>query len=618
VTTETITFEAQTAPPSRGWRYGFLGFIVAVAFVAVLAAGFMAGLAVAYQSRAMPGVDVAGVSVAGMDRATAEAALRASLPALGDGQITVTVDGEPVALPYDSVARDYDLEAMLDAAFAVGRGGTLAEQSLDRVRSLIRGTSVRPIAEYDRDLARSRLMVIAVDKARDPVDASVSLPEGSAFFQTQPAVDGRTIDVDATLAAIDPLLAATDAGGATVAAVTQPVEPELTTAEAEAAATRASLLTAADIAVTSGKKRFTISNESLRSWVTFQAGPDGALVAAVDAKKLEKVVKGFAKKVDQAGTNARFRMSIGRGGRPTTIIASKPGRATDVAASVAAIQASLASPPANGLPTAELVVTSSQPAFTTEDAKVWKGKLKPIGRARWTTHFPQGDHNFNGKNIFIPAGLIDGYVVPPGGWFDFWTVVGEISRARGFGLGGAIINGHTQPQGALGGGICSCSTTLFNAALRYGLEMGDRRNHYYYITRYPLGLDATVFKSGGGSVQSMSFRNDTDSPILIHSWHSFGIINFQLWSVDSGRRVSFTRPTVRNVRPATTVVQYTSSLRRGARKQIEFPAAGKDVWVTRTVRDRHGKVISRTTFYSHYARVDGIILVGRSSAASAQ
>jgi vancomycin resistance protein YoaR len=162
-------------------------------------------------------------------------------------------------------------------------------------------------------------------------------------------------------------------------------------------------------------------------------------------------------------------------------------------------------------------------------------------------------------------------VVPPGGWFDFWTVVGEISRARGFGLGGAIINGHTQPQGALAGGICSCSTTLFNAALRYGLEMGDRRNHYYYITRYPLGLDATVFKSGGGSVQSMSFKNDTESPILIHSWHSFGIINFQLWSVDSGRRVSFTRPTVRNVRPATTVVQYTSSLRPGARKQIEFP-----------------------------------------------
>ncbi|HVQ21784.1 MAG TPA: peptidoglycan binding domain-containing protein, partial [Candidatus Saccharimonadia bacterium] len=332
MTTESITFEAQTAPPSRGWRYSILGFLVAVAFVAVLAAGFLVGLAVVYQSRAMPGVEVDGVSVAGMDRATAEAALRASLPALGDGEITVTVDSEPVALPYVSVARDYDLDAMLDAAFAVGRGGTIAEQSLERMRSLIRGTSVRPIAEYDHDLARRRLLVIAADKARDPVDASVSLPMGSAFFQTQPAVEGRTIDVDATLAAIDPLLATTDGGDATVAAVTQPVEPALTTAEAEAAATHASLLTAADIAVTSGKKQFTISNESLRSMLTFEPGPDGALVAAFDAKKLEKAVKGFAKKVDQAGTNARYRMSSGRGGRPTSIIPSKPGRATDVAA----------------------------------------------------------------------------------------------------------------------------------------------------------------------------------------------------------------------------------------------------------------------------------------------
>ena len=68
--------------------------------------------------------------------------------------------------------------------------------------------------------------------------------------------------------------------------------------------------------------------------------------------------------------------------------------------------------------------------------------------------------------------------------------------------GGAIINGRTEPQGALAGGICSCSTTLFNAALRAGFEMGARRNHYYYIDRYPLGLDATVFISGSGSVQT--------------------------------------------------------------------------------------------------------------------
>ena len=65
MTTESITFETQTSPPTRGLRYGVLGFIVAVAFVAILAVGFQAGLAVAYESKAMPGVTVAGVSVCG-------------------------------------------------------------------------------------------------------------------------------------------------------------------------------------------------------------------------------------------------------------------------------------------------------------------------------------------------------------------------------------------------------------------------------------------------------------------------------------------------------------------------------------------------------------------------
>ena len=615
MTTESITFEASAEPRLHGWRFGVLGFLVAVAFVIVLAAGFMAGLAVAYESKAMPGVAVAGVSVAGMDRTTAEAALRASLPALGDGGITLTVDAESVAIPYASVARDYDLAAMLDAAFQVGRQGTMAEQSLDRIRSLIRGTSVLPIAEYDRELARRRLMVIAAEMARDPVDASVSLPEGSAFFRAAPAVDGRTVDVAATLLAIDPILAATDAEVASVPAVTEPVEPGITTAEAQAAADHASLLAAADLTVTAGKQRFTIKNESLRAWVTFEAGPDGTIAPAFDPKRLEKVVKGYAKKVDQAGTNARYRMS---GGRPSSIIPSKDGRSTDVAASVAAIQAVLARPSSDGLPTAELTVASSKPAFTTEDAKTWRNKLKPIKRARWTTHFPQGERNFFGKNISIPTALINGYVVAPGEWFDFWEVVGELSRSRGFGPGGAIINGRTEPTGALAGGICSCSTTLFNAAVRYGLEMGDRRNHYYYIDRYPLGLDATVFKSGGGSTQSMSFKNDTNAPILIRGWTSFGIVNFQLWSVDSGRRVSFSRPIVRNIRPAGTIVQYTSSLRPGRRQQVEFPATGKDVWVTRFVRDRSGKLLRKETFYSHYARVTGIILVGRSSGAASR
>jgi hypothetical protein len=33
--------------------------------------------------------------------------------------------------------------------------------------------------------------------------------------------------------------------------------------------------------------------------------------------------------------------------------------------------------------------------------------------------------------------------------------------------------------------------------------------------------------------------------------------------------------------------------------------------VTRTVRDKSGKVIHRETYYSNYARITGVTLVGR-------
>ena len=66
--------------------------------------------------------------------------------------------------------------------------------------------------------------------------------------------------------------------------------------------------------------------------------------------------------------------------------------------------------------------------------------------------------------------------------------------------------------------MCSSSTTLFNAAMRAGLQMGARSNHKYYIPRYPLGLDATVSKMAGGGGQTMSFTNDMKHPIVIRSY----------------------------------------------------------------------------------------------------
>ena len=76
------------------------------------------------------------------------------------------------------------------------------------------------------------------------------------------------------------------------------------------------------------------------------------------------------------------------------------------------------------------------------------------------------------------------------------TAVGPIDAAHGYTMGGVIQGGKSDHTGAMGGGICSASTTMFNAAARAGLQIDERHAHFYYINRYPVGLDATVYSNG--------------------------------------------------------------------------------------------------------------------------
>ena len=87
-------------------------------------------------------------------------------------------------------------------------------------------------------------------------------------------------------------------------------------------------------------------------------------------------------------------------------------------------------------------------------------------------------------------------------------------------------------------------------------------------------------------------------------------VRFEIWGPPTGRTVTFSRPTIKNVVRATDSVQETTSIPAGTKKRIEYPVSGMQVWVTRTVRDAAGTVIHSNTWYSNYKRVNGILLVG--------
>ncbi len=593
--------------PSSRWAgpLRFAGaFLVTMAAGFVLVVAFLAGLSTAYADRAFPNVSVAGVQVGGLDRAAAEARLRAQLPSLATGQIVVQDGSATRSIPFSRVGRDYDYAAMLDQAFGAGRAATPVDQMLDEVRVLTSGYTVAPRVTFDPAALQAAVAELAVEVGTQPTDAGIRrVADGS--FTIVPSSAGRVLDQHALIAAAGRALSTTAAGDATLPISTIAVAPVIDDAAAAAARDAAVAMTSQPLTLTSGKQHFSFPAATLRTWVAFRATPNGGFEPTIETAAARAAVAKLAPKVAKAPTDAKY---LTGDGKVVGVLASVDGQALDPDRTLGAIQAALATPGTPSTPpSVQLALMAVSPSLSTDAAKKTAPLMTMVGS--WTTIYQPSEANYWGANISIPARTLDGYVVEPGAWFSFWDAIGEVSTAKGYGMGGAIIDGHTQEQGALAGGICSTSTTLFNAALRSGLQIGERSNHYYYISRYPVGLDATVSKSGS-SEQNMTFRNDTPYPVLIHSITGTGVVTFQLYSVPSGRKVSLTTPIVQNYSYASDSTQYTTSIPAGSAQRVEFASNGFDAWVTRTVTDSTGKVIHRETYYSHYATVNGLLLVG--------
>ena len=605
-----LVTEPVVHPRRRTRTRFFVAFLAGLIAVLAIGVGALYAFDQQFSGRVLPGVRVGTVDLSGLSPAEATARLTDAYASFGQGQAVLTYGDLEMAIDYAKIGRKPDVEAMVAEALSVGRSGNTVDRAILNVRTALRGVEITPKVTLDATRLARYVQTHAGRLTVAPKNATVDRTKDG--FAVVPGVDGRRADRLPATDFLTAALARIDAPAEIRFELeTAPVTPDVTTAHAISARVTAEKI-ALDISIVEGDESWTIDAATVRSWISFRPDADGAYAPAVDPKAVDAALKKLAKQVATAPKNASFKTS---GSKITGVIASRNGRALDVAGTTTKITALLDRRATGGANTPiEPALAITPPTLTTDQAKAALPKMRKI--SSWTTYFPISERNHYGANIWIPALEIDGYVVAPGATFDFWKAVGPVTRERGYGDGGAIINGKTEPQGALAGGICSCSTTLFNAALRAGFDMGSRRNHFYYIDRYPIGLDATVFISASGSTQTMSWTNDTSYPVLIRGFKikkgSAGYVRFDLYSVPTGRKVVIGSPTIKNVRQARDTIQYTSTLSPGASKRIEYPVDGKDVWRTVTVYEG-GKVLRKKTYYSHYATITGITLVGKAS-----
>ncbi len=603
--TATFLERARRATPLGGYTRPTARVVAAAAALVLVAAAVLAAAAFdrAYAGRVLPGVSVAGIDLGGASPEEARTRL-AGLP-VGPAGLVLVVGLRSETVPAEALGRRIAIDAAVEAAMASGRGRGFLGDIAPRLGLVRDGRSLPLEVTVDEPTLAAWIAAAAGEAYREPVDAKIIPADGQ--WEMRKAVRGAALDEAAASALIRSALLGTQGGTPRIVLPVGSVDPDVADA-AVASAIQAASRMVADVTVTLDDKSWTIPSKSLRPAIVFVSS-NGRPVPVMYGSPIEAAVRKLASTVKVAPRQTLILKT--KSGATFGYVPGAAGRTLDVpgtARAVTALAAERRDDPSDPLVEVDAVTIDVQPKISNAQAAAAGPKMTRI--SGWTVRYTSSERNGFGNNIVIPARLINGTVVRPGEVFDFWRAVGPVTFSRGFRMGGIIQGGRTNPTGAIAGGICSASTTLFNAAVRGGFQIVERSPHFYYISRYPLGLDATVSKSGGRSTQNMRFRNDTNVPIYIRGIGGGGSVRFEIYSLPTGRKVTFSKASVANVRRAVDRAVRTDALRAGTRRRDETPANGMDVAVSRTVRNASGAVIRRDRFVSHYGRVDGIVLIG--------
>ncbi len=154
--------------------------------------------------------------------------------------------------------------------------------------------------------------------------------------------------------------------------------------------------------------------------------------------------------------------------------------------------------------TATIATKAVEPKLTTEVARRTLPREKI---SSFTTYYQAGQPRVH--NIRLAAKRINGTYVAPGEQFSMNAVLGERTAAKGYIEAGIIRGGRAATS--YGGGISQVSTTIFNASFFAGVKLDAWTPHYYYISRYPEGREATI----SWPDLHNKFTNTTDGGILM-------------------------------------------------------------------------------------------------------
>lgn len=264
--------------------------LTAAVAVPLVIGGTSTAYAAHFQSRALPGSTVSGVSVAGLDRGEVARVVRERAD---DVTVTVTNGDTTQRSHLADLGTSVDVDATVDAVFAANRSWSAYATSLVSPRD------VEAVVATDPAATAQVLAGLVGDEGR-ATDARVALAKDKASFAVTPAVPGRTVLPDSFQDVVAD--AARDLASATATVRFDRTDPAVSTEAAQEVADRANALVRRTVAVSDGEEEHAASAKVKASWVTI---PTAAGVPGTPTVDAAKVTAWVTKQAEAARVEAR-------------------------------------------------------------------------------------------------------------------------------------------------------------------------------------------------------------------------------------------------------------------------------------------------------------------------
>lgn len=583
------------------------GGIAAAVAAAILL--FLLGLWLLQRGEILPNTVVSGVELGGMSPDEAAQALQPIADERRADTVSFTFEDRTFDVRPADVAFEVAVDDTVASAARRGREG-LPGDLLERVRSLWSEREYPLQEDFDAGAVEARIAEIVAEVDREEFEGAVAVDPDDLEVTTEYAIGRAEVRVDELTATLTEALGTPGTAELPLPVDTTPQPVADTDLDRVAEQVRGAV--AAPLVLTGAGTSLTLEPATIARLIAVEARPDPdgdapkTVAITVTGESVDEVLGETVRRFDTEPVEptfvvpktppSRFDAQGSTSFSPVEVATSLEGGSDGTRFDRDRAAEQLARLFADNVREAELDLEVIEPALTRDEAEA----LQPshvIGT--FTTYYTGGQPRT--RNIQRLADVVDGDVVLPGEQFSINELSGERLCEKGYVPAGTIVQGELVDT--CGGGVSQFGTTTFNAAFFAGVQLDQWKAHSWYISRYPMGREATL----SYPVLDVRFTNDTPGAIVVRTSYTSSSVTVTLFGQPRADVVRAQHGSPTNYRDPETIrrVDDDGEVPCGQEVEVQGAAQGFTVEVVRTVELPGGGTEQRTirTVYSPQDRI---------------